>query len=70
MQHKNLLRKMHHTTPPTEQQKLRIDAAKVAADDYARAIDALIPDDFPKKKIVMHKLLAVAMIIKEMITHS
>lgn len=61
---------MHHTTPPTEQQIQRIDAAKAAADAYARAIDALIPDDFPKKKIVMGKLQLVAMVVNEVITHT
>lgn len=61
---------MHHTTPPTEQQQLRMDAARVAADTYAKAIDALLPDTSPRKKHVMHKLYAVEMVINAVITHT
>lgn len=60
---------MHHVSPPTEQQTLRINAAKAAADAYARAIDAVLPDGSYKTNI-MHKLRAVALIINEFITHT
>jgi hypothetical protein len=61
---------MHHSTKPTEQQTLdRLDAAKTAAADYARAIDALIPDG-PSKTIVMHKLRTMALVISEVISHT
>jgi truncated hemoglobin YjbI len=60
---------MHHVTPPTEQQRIRIDAAKAAADTYAQAIDALIPDN-PHKVTVMRKLQMIARVIDEVITHT
>ena len=60
---------MHHTTPPTEQQAQRIAVAKVAADAYALAIDALIPAG-KTKTIVMHKLRTISQVINEVITHT
>ncbi len=61
---------MHHTTPPTEAQLQKINAAKTAAAAYAQTISALLPDEMPQKKTILHKLRTIEQIINEVISHT
>jgi len=54
---------------PTEMQTSAMTDARVAARDYARAIDALVPDG-PDKTYIMRKLREVQMWVNVAITRN
>lgn len=62
---------MHHSPsalPPTEQQLQAMDTAKAAATVYAQAVGALLRDG-PRKKLILHKLRTMELIIADGIAH-
>lgn len=68
---KKASRAMHHSlsTPPTAEQTHRLNHAATALKLYTEALEALLPD-VPERKNILHKLVAISLVINYTIIHT